>query len=72
LDGIVTQVDVSTADADDENTSISTLNKKKNVAEKEDRMNQIRNEINTREGSQKNQDLFKNINDKLSDKTFIE
>jgi hypothetical protein len=49
----VTQVDVSTADADDENTSISTLNKKKNVAEKEDRMNQIRNEINTREGSQK-------------------
>jgi hypothetical protein len=68
----VTQVDVSTADADDENTSISTLNKKKNVAEKEDRMNQIRNEINTREGSQKNQDLFKNINDKLSDKTFIE
>ena len=41
-------------DADDENTSISTLNKKKNSEEKEDRMTQIRNEINTREGSQKN------------------
>lgn len=65
-------MDVSTSDADDENTSISTLNKKKNKAEKEDRMNQIRNEINSREGSQKNLDLFKNINDKLSDKTFIE
>jgi hypothetical protein len=72
MDGNVTQVDVSTSDADDENTSISTLNKKKNKAEKEDRMNQIRNEINSREGSQKNLDLFKNINDKLSDKTFIE
>ena len=68
----MTQVDISSVDADDENTSISTLNKKKNSEEKEDRMNQIRNEINSREGSQKNQDLFKNINDKLSDKTFIE
>ena len=35
-------------------------------------MSQIRNEINTRESSQKNQDLFKNINEKLTDKTFIE
>ena len=72
LDGNVTQVDMTSVDADDENTSISTLNKKKNSEEREDRMTQIRNEINTREGSQKNQDLFKNINDKLSDKTFIE
>ena len=48
------------------------MNKKKISEEKDDRMSQIRNEINTREGSQKNQDLFKNINDKLSDKTFIE
>jgi hypothetical protein len=63
---------MTSVDADDENTSISTLNKKKNSEEREDRMSQIRNEINTREGSQKNQDLFKNINDKLSDKTFIE
>ena len=28
--------------------------------------------LNAREGSQKNKDLFKNINDKLQDKTFIE
>ena len=72
LDSSVTQVDIQNVDADDENTSISTLNKVKKSEEKEDRMSQIRNEINTREGSQKNQDLFKNINDKLSDKTFIE
>ena len=51
LDGNVTQVDMTSVDADDENTSISTLNKKKNSEEREDRMTQIRNEINTREGS---------------------
>lgn len=39
LDGNATQVDISTVDADDENTSISTLNKKKNSEEREDRMN---------------------------------
>jgi|TARA_B110001450_G_scaffold241249_1_gene250603 hypothetical protein len=72
LDSAVTQTDIQNVDADDENTSISTLNKVKKSEEKEDRMSQIRNEINTREGSQKNQDLFKNINDKLTDKTFIE
>ena len=39
LDGNATQVDISSVDADDENTSISTLNKKKNSEEREDRMN---------------------------------
>lgn len=39
VDSNVTQVDVASVDADDENTSISTLNKKKNKEEKEERMN---------------------------------
>jgi len=32
----------------------------------------MREEINKREGSQKNIELFKNINEKLQDKSFIE
>jgi hypothetical protein len=32
----------------------------------------MREEINKREGSAKNTELFKNINEKLTDKSFIE
>jgi len=32
----------------------------------------MREEINNREGSVKNTELFRNINDKLTDKSFIE
>ena len=35
-------------------------------------MDKLRVEINKREGSDKNTALFKNINDKLQDKSFIE
>ena len=35
-------------------------------------METLRQEINKREGSEKNMSLFKNINDKLQDKSFIE
>jgi hypothetical protein len=38
VDGTDAQVDVSSVDADDENTSISTLNKKKIKEEKDERM----------------------------------
>ena len=35
-------------------------------------MDKLRTEINKREGSDKNMALFKNINDKLQDKSFID
>lgn len=46
--------------------------KKELNAEKELRKQKMREEINKREGSDKNMELFKNINDKLQDKSFIE
>lgn len=41
-------------------------------AKKELRKQKMREEINKREGSDKNMELFKNINEKLQDKSFIE
>ena len=70
-------------DLNDENTSIASLAKTRQKmeddaakqvvsAEKLKRMETLRQEINKREGSEKNMSLFKNINDKLQDKSFIE
>ena len=64
--------------------SISSLHQAKKEIEKtektekgqkgkeiKNRAEKIRNEINNREGSDKNKKLFKKINQKLQDKTFI-
>lgn len=72
--------DDSNVGVEDDNVSIGSLAKEKKTMEvdseqndaKEKRKEQIRNEINEREGSSKNQELFKNINEKLTDKSFIE
>lgn len=40
--------------------------------EKQKRAEEIRDELNEREGSDANKQLFANINEKLSDKSFIE
>ena len=59
---------------DQQNVSISSLNKQKNKIsrEKEAKAAQIRDEINEKESSQQNKQLFASINEKLQDKTFIE
>lgn len=61
---------------DEQNIGISTLNKQKNKIEvsreKERKAEQIRDEINEKESSQQNKQLFASINEKLQDKTFIE
>ena len=55
-------------DVNDENTSIQSMSQKKNA---ENRASKMKNEINEKENSDKNKKLFKNINEKLQDKSFI-
>lgn len=55
-------------DVNDENTSIQSMSQKKNA---ENRASKMKNEINQKENSDKNKKLFKNINEKLQDKSFI-
>lgn len=57
---------------DDSEVSISSLNKQKNKLVITDKAEKMRDEINEKEGSKQNQDLFANINEKLQDKSFIE
>ena len=59
-------------DVDDQNMSIGSLSKVKKQQEISERQEKIKKEINERETSSKNQELFSNINAKLNDKTFIE
>lgn len=60
-------------DAEDvTNVGISSLNKQKNKLVITDKAQKLREEINEKEGSSQNKELFANINEKLQDKSFIE
>jgi hypothetical protein len=48
------------------------LNKQKNKLVITDKAEKLRDEINDKEGSKQNKELFANINEKLQDKSFIE
>ena len=57
---------------DDQDIGIGSLNKQKNKLVITDKAEKMRDEINEKEGSDQNKELFNNINEKLQDKSFVE
>lgn len=57
---------------DEANIGISSMNKQKNKMEITEATEELIDQINERENSPQNKQLFSNINEKLQDKSFIE